>query len=47
MNSEEMKKMEEKVISICICRGCPTYVVGADPRGYSFPTIGKNDKIEK
>jgi hypothetical protein len=47
MSPEEMKKKEEKVISMCICRSCPTYVAGADPIGYCFSTIGKNDKIKK
>ena len=46
-NPEEMKKMEEKVISECICRSCPTYVEGADPIGYCFPSIGKNEKIKE
>lgn len=45
MSPEEMEKMEQKVISMCICQSCPTYVEGADPVGYCFPTIGKNDKI--
>jgi len=45
MNPEEMKEMEQKVIGMCICRSCPTYVQGADPIGYCFPTIGKNVKI--
>ena len=45
MNSEEMKEMKQKVIGMCICRSCPTYVQAADPIGYYFPTIGKNVKI--
>jgi hypothetical protein len=45
MNPEEMKEMEEKVIGMCLCRSCPTYVPGADPIGYCFPTIGKNIRI--
>lgn len=45
MNREEMKGMEQKVIGMCICRSCPSYVQGADPIGYCFPTIGKNEKI--
>lgn len=47
MSQEEMKKIEEKVLSKCICRSCPTYVEGADPIGYCFPTIGKNEKIKE
>ncbi|MFQ6108966.1 MAG: DUF2769 domain-containing protein [Candidatus Aminicenantales bacterium] len=47
MNPEEMKKMEEKVIGMCICRACPTYVAGADPIGYCFPTKGKNERIQE
>lgn len=46
MDPEQMKQKEEEVKTICICRSCPTYVSGADPVGYCFPTIGKNDKIE-
>ena len=45
MNPEEMKEMEQKVIGMCICRSCPTYVQEADPIGYCFPTIGKNVRI--
>jgi hypothetical protein len=45
MNPEEKEKMEQRIIGMCICRSCPTYVEGADPVGYCFPAIGKNDKI--
>ena len=44
---EEMEEMKQKVIGMCICRSCPTYVEGADPVGYCFPTIGKNEKIKE
>lgn len=47
IDPEKMKEMEENVKTMCICRSCPTYVAGADPIGYCFPTIGKNEKIEK
>lgn len=46
MDPEQMKQKEEDVKAKCICRSCPTYVSGADPIGYCFPTIGKNEKIE-
>ena len=44
MNREGMS--EQKIISMCICKTCPTYVKEADPIGYCYPTIGKNEKIE-
>jgi len=45
MNLEETKKMKDKVIGMCICKSCPTYVEGADPVGYCLPSIGRNEKI--
>jgi hypothetical protein len=45
ISQEGMKELEQKAISMCICQRCPTYVSGADPIGYCFPTIGKNEKI--
>ena len=45
MSLEEMKEMEQKVIGMCVCRSCPTYIQGAEPIGYCFPTIGKNERI--
>lgn len=47
MSPEELKQAEEKVKSVCICRSCPTFVEGAEPIGYCFPTIGKNDLIQE
>ncbi len=45
VSQEEMKDKEKEVMNRCICQSCPTYVTGADPIGYCFPTVGNNDKI--
>jgi hypothetical protein len=45
MSPEEMEKRKQMVLSMCICKSCPTFVEGAEPIGYCFATIGKNPKI--
>jgi len=43
--SEEMKQKKQMVLSMCICKNCPTWVEGAEPIGFCFPAIGKNPMI--
>jgi hypothetical protein len=45
MSPEEMEKRKQMVLSMCICKSCPTFVEGAMPIGYCLTTIGKNPKI--
>ena len=50
MSSEEMKKREEKINTMCICRSCPTYqALGEedDYIGYCFQNHGRSKKIVK
>ncbi|MFX1464892.1 MAG: DUF2769 domain-containing protein [Promethearchaeota archaeon] len=42
MSPEEKKQM---VLSMCICKSCPTWVEGAEPIGFCNALIGKNPKI--
>ncbi len=49
MTPEDMKKREEMVNSMCICRGCPTYTVLGkedDYMGYCFPGRGRSKNIK-
>lgn len=50
MAPEEMKKQEEMVDSIYICRSCPSYkAVGKedDYVAYCFPTHGKSKNLAR
>jgi len=48
MSPEEMKKQEEMVNSMCICKSCPTYkAYGKEDNyiAYCFPTHGKSKNL--
>ena len=48
MPSEEMKKQEEMVNSMCICKSCPSYTAYGkedDHIGYCFPTHEKSENL--
>ena len=45
MSPEEMEQRKQMVLSMCICKGCPTWVEGAEPIGFCLPMIGKNAMI--
>lgn len=48
MSPEEMKKQEEMVNSMCICKSCPTYKAYGkedDYIAYCFPTHGKSKNL--
>ncbi len=43
-----MSQLEEKIDTMCICRGCPTYKAlkqNDDYIGYCFPNRGRSKKI--
>jgi hypothetical protein len=41
---EEKKKM---VLSMCICKTCPTWIECDEKGGFCFPTIGKSKCIKE
>ncbi len=48
MSPDEMKKQEEMINSMCICKGCPTYTAYGkkdDFIAYCFPTHGKSKNL--
>jgi len=47
ISPKKVEKKKKEIIDLCICRQCPTYVEGAEPTGYCFPYVGKNEKIKK
>jgi len=36
---EEMAEKKKMVISMCICRGCPSFVECDEEIGFCFPTL--------
>jgi len=46
MSAKEMEEKKKKVLSMCICKGCPSYV-DCNELGFCFPTIGKSKCIKE
>lgn len=45
MDSEEMEEKKRRVLSMCICSECPSWVECGEKGGFCFPTIGKSKCI--
>ncbi len=47
MTKAEHAEKQEKVLAVCKCKGCPSYVEGDNPSGaYCFPLIGTSKAIQ-
>lgn len=46
MTPEQMEEKKKMVLSMCTCRGCPSYVDCQEDIGYCFPGIGKSKCIK-
>ncbi|MDH4226229.1 MAG: DUF2769 domain-containing protein [Deltaproteobacteria bacterium] len=47
MGKEEFTAAQERIMQLCKCPSCPTYVKGDKPYGYCFPVIGTSSMIKK
>lgn len=46
MNSEKMEKQREKILDMCICSSCPSWVECDEKGGFCFPTVAKSSCID-
>ena len=42
MTPEQIKEKEDMVVSMCICKNCPTYKECGEKGGFCFFSIGKS-----
>jgi hypothetical protein len=47
VDPKEMEEKKKMVLSMCICKDCPTYVECGEAGGYCFPLIGKSGCIKE
>lgn len=47
MSMAEMEENRNMVLSMCICRSCPSWVECKENGGFCFPTIGKSKCIKE
>jgi hypothetical protein len=46
-NSKQSEEEKKKIISMCICEGCPSYVDCGEDVGYCASAVGKSKCIEE
>lgn len=42
-----MEEKKQKVLQMCICRSCPSWVECGEEGGFCFPLIGKSSCIKE
>ena len=47
MIKENMQEMKKKVLFMCICKSCPSWIECKEKGGFCFPTISKSKCIKK